>query len=675
MYTNIDEYLLEPERSDCFLVLMTPAEPKERGINAPVWTLHSGSTWKTPYPRNSWENWHVAEVLVNAPGGIPNDTVSQARESSIANVNATEATFYHDLAVERMLYVHLEGGGDPNANFVQICPLIALCRGVPQHRADGRWFNWVVFDVPDNTIGKVKNATFTFFDHRLAEDGLADFVVMAENPYWGLPLYSTAQIAILNGMRLPTDEVGLADDWVDRFQFRDRPDRVYYSDAGVILTDFADAKYLGEYVCDRDPEIDEGNEKLTVKFSAGGRVWSRIANTSRMSLFADESASDSVKQTVIPHFLGDWKKLPAYRIGGLSSDPPGRIRWKGGGGHVDALTAVYVKDEDGNWDLIDPADYTLDTSRTEFWFDTDPGEEAEVAFDAKKCIDSSLAFGATQQLSGAFARHFLVHWVREDVATVPQASFDDQDDRGIELQVYWGGQFGAITLGAVAQKWARDTRAWMRQVNGIWEVGNYDPAATLPVVDIPSDEIVGYPKRYGRGLEINNESDVGYNYSFETGEYKWVYLRGSEDTNERYKPEPLVYETWLKNKVDAVAMQAFHLSINKKDQAVTEFPVAGPGFNVFPFDLIRVTRRRGFGIGKTWQLQPFLVMGVRKHPGAGKSGSASLILVPPEQYFITVITPAVAMSMAMTAQLSGAYPMAADVPMTLGMTATLTVIP
>lgn len=613
MYTNYATFLQETERLDIFLVLLSPAEPFRPEITKPFnWTLVSGSTYKCTYPLNSWENWHIC--FVRSSPGIPGE---MTRQTSVANVNATDMSWYFDLHTERALYVRIGSGIDPNDSEMQIYPVIPLCTELPYRKPDGRVQPSVVFDIPDGIFADLTGATNTVFDPRIIPDGLNDFSWAADSAYYGPVRQSEISIEIANGMRTPFDTVGLLDDWADRFEFKNTYAQIYHGDGGTVLT-FAQHKLMGAYRISKQPRVSEGS--VTINFENGFFFQNyKIPRETYTTGNTGSDTPDDVLGRTIPRFWGVRSKMPGYRV-----EPS---VWNWAFNASDSVEAVYVAD------VLQTSGYTVDLPTSTVTFTSDPGVDAVVTVSATRNVDADNTPGEPSQLAGAWMRSILITSGRQLTASVPVTTYDALDANFPTVVSEYLDQ--PTTVGALVEKFSLSMAAMIRYKNGLFEVVKYDPASIVIAATVKEDQIVSQPEKYGEGLEQWGTLAVAY-YDAATNTTKYSPRDWSNVRNGARKN---IDNTILTTQEDASALAGFMLSVNGFESVVVEMDATGEVFDVSNGDIISVTRTRGFDIDKTWDATQFIVREIKKRPKK-PLGTVHLVLVEPE----TVILPNVSLS-------------------------------
>lgn len=595
MYTNHTEFLRETERSDVFLVLLSPGEPYRPEITKPfTWTLVSGSTYKCTYPLNPWENWHV-QFVRSAPG----PTGEMTRQTSVANVDANDQSWYFDLHTERALYVRIGSGINPNDREMQVYPVIPLCS---DRRSDGKL---PVFDIPDGTFADLTGATKTVFDARLIRDSIGEFSWSAESAYYGPVQQSEFSIEIANGMRTPFDTFGLLDDWGDRFEWKGTFASIYHGDGGTILT-FAQHQFMGRYRISKQPLISE--RSATLDFANGFYFQNSRVAVDTYTTGNTTEAPDSVLGQTIPVFWGVRSKMPCYRVGAS--------KWNWASNASDSVEAVYLAD------VLQTSGYTTNLADSTVTFTSDPGVDAVVTVSATRNVDADNNPGEPSQLAGAWIRSMIMASANLTATEIPVASFDDLDADFPTVVTKYLDQ--PTPVGALVEEFSLSLACMIRYKNGIFEVSKYDPANIVIAATVREDQIISQPQKYGEGLQQWGTLAVAYYDSASAS----VKFSPRDWSNVRNGARKNIDNTILTTQEDASALAGFLLSVNGFESIVVELAATGEVFNVSNGDIISVSRTRAFSLDKTWDAQNFIVRDVSKNP---KTGTVRLVLVEPEE--------------------------------------------
>ncbi|MCI0556171.1 MAG: hypothetical protein L0287_34955, partial [Anaerolineae bacterium] len=219
-YTTYEQLIQLSDRTDVFLAILAPREPRDPVASPITWTNHSGNCWKATYPINSDENWYVWDVFQNGTKLTPT--------SSIANCISTAGTWFFALETERVIYIHCSASEDPNSQLMQVAPIF----GFASERPYGSEFA-PIFDL---SVIKAISAPWQCFELRLSENGLSEIGQELESAFYGVSVPDLQRIEIINGTKLSTDTAGRMDKYVDRFQWKDAEAVFYHGDGGTVLT-------------------------------------------------------------------------------------------------------------------------------------------------------------------------------------------------------------------------------------------------------------------------------------------------------------------------------------------------------------------------------------------------------------------------------------------------------
>lgn len=589
-YSNYAEFVARPDRTDVFLTILAPREPRNPRTDPIAWVNHSGNAWKTTYPINADEFWNVWDVFQNGTSLTP--------AASIAACISTAGTWYFDLETERTLYVHCDDSVDPNSELMQIAPAFCFATEKP----------WGSEFAPVFDLSLIKDivAPYQLFELRLSENGLSEIGQELESPYYGVTVPKLQSIEIINGKTQYTDTAGRMDKYIDRFQWRDCSAYLYHGDGGTVLG-LDEHLYLDQY---RVMKVSLDDETFRVEFDSSAS----ILTTKIPKTYYANDAGEVISYKSI--FYGHVPKMAAQRI-----SP--RVYYFAGHGS-DAVLAVYVDDT-----LVAAEDYVVNLTLSRITFDSPIDESATVTVTARRNVDLDGNAGAAAQYPGAMIRHFLNVYAGIPLSELPVASFQTLDAHAIPVHRCISGD-SQTTIGAELDVWLPCVFSWLRRAQGIWEVYRFDPLSLRgSVATISEDEIISVKKDTDRNA-IFSTIRINYSVSNEAeGVEKAVTVEHPTagllfEGTELFQINPSI----LNELEDAEELADLFGLITGEDQRNVAIEATGEIFKAHPGDIVKVTRTKGFDDTGVWNDREFIVKSITKRC-LGSPGTVEAILVEP----------------------------------------------
>lgn len=557
----------KPFRLDVYPCFICPREPKHTWMASPfTWVNHAGSVYKTDYPLEEGDNWHIWAVYQNG--------IKLTPKLSIAGIIGNGQWFF-DLNTEKKLYLRgLNGENLATATGVriQVSPMIPLVNDVPVD------LKFLSFNIPTSFNGTVMGETQ--FKRAIMQSGLSSIKYDLESAYYGTVFPDANFLNVGNTPKKVIEFIGEFDKWADRFQLR-YGEFVLLGGDGNIFLDFEDHRNFGTYFI-----INENIKETSIKFDikSGFTLFQKMIPVTNYKQGEQESAfEEEVHNKFKPMLWGTEVRLPTFRLG---ENQIGFLEH-----NQDSVDAVYSsQDIDGH----PSGDYEVGEGFLTF----DDGiitEQDWVDVRATRCWDID-GNPAAIQLGGAFARQFMYQVVGIPLEQLPVGSFQAYDDAfpNKELIVYIDGE-AQVTCREVLEKLLKSLWAVIRFKDNIYELVWHDPDnPPIAAAHIREDEIIGdIISVYTDPKELNAHVIIKYGYRPNDKIWKEVPMKLTTAIEQyRLSEPPLVVETYLKYKVDAENICVLYVCQTAREKNLFDIPATGEIINAYGGDIITIDKTR-----------------------------------------------------------------------------------